>query len=78
MAALLLPRRLFIEKANEVLSSLNCTSVEEAVRRDQGEEVLRALANCFDVSFEATWYRLASVGFVPQSGQDHLPFQMKS
>lgn len=76
MAALLLPRRLFIEKANGALSSLDCTSVEEAVRRDQGEEVLRALANCFDVSFEATWYRLASTGFVPESGQDHLPLQM--
>ena len=33
---------------------------------NQGEDVLRALANSFDVSFEATWYRLASTGFVPR------------
>lgn len=78
MAALLLPRRLFIEKANDVLSSLDCASVEEAVRREQGEEVLRALANCFDVSFEATWYRLESLGFVPEGGQAQLPLESKS
>ncbi len=77
MVALLLPRRFFINKANEVLTSLDCASVEDAVERDQGEDVLRALANCFDVSFEATWYRLASTGFVPQSGGGQLPLHLR-
>ena len=72
MAALLLPRRLFREKTGGALEAMGVVSFGEAVRMDRSDEVVRSLANCFDVSQEAIYYRLKGMGYVPDEEQKSL------
>ena len=67
MAALLLPRKIFLEKADNAIESMGAVSFNEAVRRGSGEKVVRTLSNCFDVSQEAVFYRLKGLGYVTNS-----------
>ena len=67
MAALLLPRKLFREKVDSEVESMGAVSFNEVVRRGSGEKVVQSLANCFDVSQEAVFYRLKGLGYVANS-----------
>ena len=67
MAALLLPRKIFHEKADNAIESMGAVSFNEAVRRGSGEKVVQSLANCFDVSQETVFYRLKGLGYVANS-----------
>ena len=63
MAAVLLPRELFREKANGAVESMGAKSFKEALLRGSGEKVLRLLADCFNVSQEAVFYRMQELGY---------------
>ena len=63
MAAILLPRELFREKASSALESAGAVSFEEALRRGRGERVVQSLADCFNVSLEAVFYRMQELGY---------------
>lgn len=65
MAALLLPKRWFCPNVERALGSFGVPDFTEAIKRDAHENVLRCLADMFDVSWEATFYRLQSLGFAP-------------
>lgn len=74
MASLLLPRRLFRSYVERVLRSLQVRDFERAIREGLAEQAVRHLADIFDVSQKAVFYRLSALGFVPKADQSRLVF----
>lgn len=72
MAALLLPKTMFKASIEKALAACGCNTFEEAVREGKAEGVLRWLSKGFDVSLEATFYRLQAFGYVPEGTQAAL------
>jgi len=73
MACLLLPRAPFIARAKTALQASGASSFEEAIREGREDDLIRGVSRCFDVSFEAVFYRLQALGFVPEASQPRLP-----
>jgi hypothetical protein len=69
MAALLLPKQLLKEKVVNQLTRYQVPSFTEAIKADKAAALIRDLSNIFDVSFEATLYRLKDFGFIPSDVQ---------
>ena len=69
MAALLLPRRLVSATARRLLADAGFKSGDDCLRRGEGENLVRAVANEFDVNQTATLYRLQALGFFPRVPQ---------
>lgn len=74
MAALLLPKQLVVPRVAAALASCGQESFENAIREDRAESVLLELSNQFDVSLEATFYRLQDFGYIPTETQAPLEF----
>jgi len=74
MAALLLPKELVVPRVVAALARCGQESFEGAIREDRAEGILRELANQFDVSVEATFYRLQDFGYIPAKTQAPLEF----
>jgi hypothetical protein len=72
MAALLLPKVLFVEHVNGALKKLGVGSVEEAIRRGCSEALLDELMQTFDVNRPMVFYRLQQYGFIPNTEQGRL------
>jgi hypothetical protein len=73
MSALLLPAKLLHTHVEGKLKSLSIPNMQEALRLGRTEEVVRAVAAAFDVSFEMTIYRLQERGWLgKQTGQLEL------
>lgn len=68
MAALLLPKHLFIPQVKQALDAHGVGSFVEALRGGYDESVIRMLANVFDVSWQAALLRLQELGFAPTEG----------
>ena len=68
MACLLLPRRLLEPYYVAVLESEDARSFADAMKKGVEEEVLRALAKVFDVSWQALLIRLQALGYAPREG----------
>lgn len=69
MAALLLPKRLFIRELETTLAACRSPSFVEAIKQGQDETILRALADTFDVSWQSVLLRLQELGFAPKKEQ---------
>lgn len=74
MAALLLPKQLVVPRVEAALARCGLESFECAIREDRAETILLELSNQFDVSLEATFYRLQDFGYVPAETQAPLEF----
>lgn len=72
MAALLLPRDLFCEKADNFIKFMGAASFKEIVRKGSGEDMVRMLAYCFDVSQQAVFYRLEELDYTTNKLQATL------
>lgn len=69
MAALLLPKQNLKEAVSLQLQLLNTPDFTAAIKSDNAMQVIRALADIFDVSVEATMYRLKDLGYIPDEFQ---------
>jgi hypothetical protein len=76
MAALLLPRTMFAKSVAAVLNRSGLPSFEDALRRRASEELVRALADEYDVSLAVTFFRLQALGYVPQKAQSRLALEV--
>ncbi len=65
MSSLLLPKSLVGRVVAEVLSRRGLETIEAALRRGAGKEVVDEVSEIFDASFEMTLYRLQGLGFIP-------------
>jgi len=74
MAALLLPKQLVVPRVAAALRTCGQESFESAIREDRAESLLRELSNEFDVSLEATFYRLQDFGYIPAETQVPMDF----
>ncbi len=72
MAALLLPKQLVVPRVAAALATCGQESFEDAIRENEAERILLALSNQFDVSSEATFYRLQDFGYIPTEAQAPL------
>ncbi|SYZ71952.1 hypothetical protein TRIP_C20067 [Candidatus Zixiibacteriota bacterium] len=72
MASLLLPKHLIKEKVDALLGKRQELSMKDAIRKGTAVSVIRRLADVFDVSFEATVYRLKDLGYIPDEFQMDL------
>ena len=72
MASLLLPRPILKTEIPTVLGSCGYRTVTAALADGRGKEVINAIADLFDISFEMTLYRLQSTGFIPDMRQGTL------
>jgi IrrE N-terminal-like domain len=70
MAALLMPRRLFREIADEAMSSLGISTTTAG--SPDASVLAREMAECFTVSRQAAKIRLATLGLVAPSGSARL------
>jgi hypothetical protein len=66
MTALLLPRRLFAEHVKAACTSRLVTTVEAAVGSGAGEQLIRDIADVFDVNPIMVFYRLQDLEFLPK------------
>lgn len=66
MATLLLPRRLVVPRAQALFSELEVSGFADALAKGKDEEVVRSLADTFDVSWQAILYRLQTLGLAPR------------
>src|SRR5439155_13851145 len=74
MAALLLPKELVVPRVAATLAACGEESFESAIREDRAESILLGLSKQFDVSLEATFYRLQDFGYIPAETQEPLEF----
>lgn len=74
MAALLVPRSLFSHSVRRTITETGFSTFEEAIRKGHGEDIVRALANEYDVSSPVTLYRLQGLGFAPKAAQTRMRF----
>jgi hypothetical protein len=74
MAALLLPKELVVPRVAAALASCGQESFKNAILEDRVKSVLLELSNQFDVSLEATFYRLQDFGYIPTETQAPLEF----
>ena len=65
MTCLLLPRHLLVPRFHAVLTEVGVRSYEEAAKKGKDIEIVRTLANMFDVSWQALLYRLEETGLIP-------------
>lgn len=65
MACLLLPRHLLEPRFQAVLTGLGVGSYEEGAKQGKDDDIVRTLANMFDVSWQALLYRLEDLAFIP-------------
>jgi hypothetical protein len=72
MASLLLPRAMVREHIAATLARLGAADMLAAIRAGQGEVVIRAIMDAFDVSYEMAFYRLDALGVLPAPGQPEL------
>ncbi len=72
MAALLLPKRMLVASVRKRLTDGGFKSAEECVLRGDGENLIREIANEYDVSHTAVLYRLQSLGFIPSGMQAQM------
>jgi hypothetical protein len=66
MTALLLPRRVLAEQVNAACAMRRVATVEAAVRAGEGEQLVRALADVFDVNPVMVLYRLQDLEYLPK------------
>ncbi|HEY2955875.1 MAG TPA: hypothetical protein VGK89_11575 [Candidatus Eisenbacteria bacterium] len=66
MAALLLPRRHFADRVSTACATRGVATVEAVVRTGEGEPLVRALADVFDVNPVMVLYRLQDLGYLPR------------
>lgn len=74
MADLLLPRKLFGPRVIKQLNDLSIPSFEESIRLGLAQTIIQNLADIFDISQIATFYRLKSLGYVPKENQIKFSF----
>ena len=74
MAELLMPRGLTSKYVKQVFKKYGVESFEDAARKGRQEDVVRGLANVFDVSWKAVMYRLKELGYIRQIEQADLAF----
>lgn len=74
MVALLLPKALFSRAVRAAVEAKEVPSFEALMRMRAAEDVVRSLANDFDVSLSMTVLRLEALGFVPKADQGSLRF----
>lgn len=72
MVSLLLPRELVSNVARRQLANLGFESGDDCVERGGGQELVRSIADDFDVSHTAVLYRLQELGFIPMEAQGQL------
>lgn len=72
MAALLLPRRLFADCLHLRLSAGGFKSATQCFCNEQGERLVREIADEFDVNPTVVVYRMQKLGFVTQHQQASL------
>ena len=70
MACLLLPRHLVVPRFQSVLHGVGVGSYEEGAKLGKDEDIVRTLADTFDVSWQALLFRLEDLGLIPR--RDHL------
>ena len=66
MACLLLPRYLLVPRFKAVLTGVGARSFEQAAKQAKDVDIVRSLANMFDVSWQTLLYRLEELGFHPE------------
>jgi hypothetical protein len=71
---LLLPKRLFGASAKRHLSDGGFNSGDDCLKRGFGEALVRELSDEYDVSQQATLFRLQALGFLPSGNQTRLRF----
>ena len=69
MACLLLPRYLLVPRFKAVLTGVGARSFEQAAKQAKDVDIVRSLANMFDVSWQTLLYRLEELGFIPNRDQ---------
>lgn len=69
MAALLLPKPLFMKYTASAVASRGASSFNYAIRAGTAEAVVRDLADIFNVSEQMVFYRLTALGHVPDASQ---------
>ena len=74
MAALLLPRTMFSASAKKRLADRGFKSGNDCVQSGYGESLIRELSDEYDVSQQATLFRLQALGFLPSGMQTRLRF----
>jgi hypothetical protein len=67
MSALLLPKRLVANTVQDALAAEGLASMDEALRRQAVEPLVRKLMDTFDVSMQLVTYRLQELGTLPRS-----------
>lgn len=72
MASLLLPRELFLKYAKKQISIGKFPTFEAAIETGNAMTIVRQLSEIFDVSQQAVFFRLSSMGFVPKEEQKTL------
>ncbi|MCC6962539.1 MAG: ImmA/IrrE family metallo-endopeptidase [candidate division Zixibacteria bacterium] len=69
MAALLLPKEILKVQVAAVLEVNRLSDLEAAIKNGRAVSAIRDLADVFDVSVEATIYRLKDFGYIPDEFQ---------
>lgn len=66
MACLLLPKCLLVPRVTESLKTFDVPTFAEALKKGVEEDIVRALANVFDISWQVVILRLQELGFAPK------------
>ncbi len=74
MAALLLPKKMFSASAKQRLAGGGFKSGEDCLKRGYGESLVRELSDEYDVSQQATLFRLQALALLPSGNQMRLSF----
>ncbi len=72
MAALLLPKGMVVASTRKRIKEGGFDTAEDCVRRGHGENLIRQLADEYDVSHAAMLYRLQDLGFIPSGTQTSM------
>lgn len=75
MASLLLPKDILKAKVDALLVKQRAHRMEDLIKNNTAVPIIRSLADVFDVSFEATVYRLKDLGYIPDEFQMDLEFK---
>lgn len=72
MATLLLPKTLLMNYVSSQLKSFSVSNFDEAIKAGCADPIIKNVCDQFDISYEAMFYRLKELGFIPRLGQFRL------
>ena len=72
MATLLLPKTLLMNYVSSQMNSYSVSDFDESIKAGCADQIIKNICDQFDVSYEAMFYRLKELGFIPKLDQFRL------